>query len=288
MTDLLPPNATEASRIRYELARELAERCPPELGREIAVTGSVARGLADNDSDIELNFWVETLPSPEKRAEWLRSIGATGVVLDPEPERDGSIWAMGRYRGVWLEPGWQTIETLETILDGILTGQVIDHPRLILAEIVAHAVAVRTGGLLARWQERLAHYPDIVQERLIAAAARRWTPAPFRWALVRRGERLALAERLVWDVHNILRILFALNRQWEPDWKWARQMSKQLAIKPERLAERIDEIFSTPDAERSVEACHRLVLDTLALVPPPHDVSATVAAVQESLRARAP
>lgn len=274
--------------MRHELADEVAQLCPVELGQEIAITGSVARGVADDDSDIELNFWVETLPSDEQRADWLRSVGATDVVIEPEAEGDGSIWAMCRYRGVWLEPGWQTLETLDRLLNQILEGRITDHARLILAEVVAHSVPVRTGGLLGRWQERLAHYPDIVQERLIAAAALRWRPAPFRWALARRGERLALAQRLVWDVHNVLRVLFALNRQWEPDWKWTRQMSEPLAIKPERLSERIDEILSTPDAGRSVEACHRLVLDTLALVPPPHDVSTTVAAVEESLRTRRP
>lgn len=284
----LPPNATEASRARLELALELAERCPIELGREIAVTGSVARGVADDDSDIELNFWVESLPPAEERSAWLRDLGATHFAFDPEPERDGSIWAMCRYRGVWLEPGWQPIETVETLLGQIVAGEITDHALLILAEVVAHAVPVRTNSLLARWQERLASYPDVVQQYLIEAAARRWTPAPFRWALVRRGERLALAERLVHDVHGVLRIVFALNREWEPVWKWARQMSEPLPIKPERLAERIDEIFSTLGAAHAVETCHRLVLDTLALVPPPHDVSAAVAAVEESLRTRRP
>ncbi len=64
-----------------------------------------------------------------------------------------------------------------------------------------------------------------------------------RFALIRRNEILGLHERLVRDVHNVLRILFAINRQWEPDWKWARAATGELSIKPDRLAERINAIF---------------------------------------------
>jgi predicted nucleotidyltransferase len=37
--------------------RRLAESCPAEIGDEIAVTGSVALGLAEKRSDIELKLW---------------------------------------------------------------------------------------------------------------------------------------------------------------------------------------------------------------------------------------
>ena len=39
MTGVLPPGATEASVLRYNLAQELAQLCPSALGEEIALTG---------------------------------------------------------------------------------------------------------------------------------------------------------------------------------------------------------------------------------------------------------
>jgi predicted nucleotidyltransferase len=57
----LPPDATLHSHALFPLAREMTDACPPELGSEIALAGSVARGWADEHSDIELNFWLETL-----------------------------------------------------------------------------------------------------------------------------------------------------------------------------------------------------------------------------------
>ena len=43
----IPTNATEESRRLLAVARELMSRCPAQLGQEIAVTGSVARGLVE-------------------------------------------------------------------------------------------------------------------------------------------------------------------------------------------------------------------------------------------------
>jgi hypothetical protein len=65
------------------------------------------------------------------------------------------------------------------------------------------------------------------------------------------------------DLQNVLRIVFALNRVWEPSWKRLPQLVAPLAIKPERLAERIDEAV----AETSLWKTRELVLDTLVLAP---------------------
>jgi hypothetical protein len=71
--------STEASRHRLALAQALTDTCPPKLGEEIAITGSVARGIADRYSDIEINCWVRALPEPEAWREWLRAAGATHI-----------------------------------------------------------------------------------------------------------------------------------------------------------------------------------------------------------------
>ncbi len=42
------------------------------------------------------------------------------------------------------------------------------------AEALANGVALRTSGLLARWQERLADYPDALVEERVEEAAERW------------------------------------------------------------------------------------------------------------------
>jgi hypothetical protein len=65
--------------------------------------------------------------------------------------------------------------------------------------------------------------------------------------IVRPGERLALVERLADDASRVVRIVFAMNRVWQPTLKRLADRSAPLARKPERLAERIAEALTEPD-----------------------------------------
>src|SRR5947209_20465529 len=109
----LPRDGTEASRARYDLARELAGSCPAHLGEEIALTGSVSRCIADERSDVELNLWSHELPQPDEWRRWLEEAGATDISPEAVPNGlDGSIWVTCRYRDIWIEVGWGTIAPL--------------------------------------------------------------------------------------------------------------------------------------------------------------------------------
>jgi len=272
---------------RLELARELTRFCPPELGRIVALTGSASRGVADEDSDAELNFWVDEEPDGATLLDWLRRVGATAVILDDEPLADGSLWATSLYKGVWFETGWQRIDAMDAIVRRLSSGEVIDHGQLAHAPMILHAAGLRDSGDLEDWRDALRDYPETLQARLISSAIAPWAlpnVIAARWALARRGERVALAERLVWDAHTVLRVLCALNHQWEPDWKWLTLTVAALEMKPDRLAERIDEIFTPPQAEHSVVRCLELIRDTLVLVPPRYDIERARRTIERARR----
>ena len=268
----LPPGATAASRQRIGVAHRLARACPTALGEEIAVTGSVALGVADDDSDLELNLWTEALPSVAARGDWIERVGGTEAQIAPEPWSDGSLNATFRYGDVWVEAGWMTRDALDETLRAILAAEVLGHARLQLAWVVERAVPVRTAGALAAWQGRLTAYPEALVERLIETNTRVFQlPHAMRgrWTYCRRVQPLALTERLTWETYNVLRVLFALNRRWEPDFKWLRLVTGDLATAPERLAERIEEVFTAPVLEQRVRTSLALIRDTLALIPAP-------------------
>jgi hypothetical protein len=243
--------------------------------------------VADQYSDIELSVWENILPSSTARERWLCDIGATDIMLDPNPIPEQSTWAMFRFRGVWVEAAWYTPEFHEAQLGAVRRGELIDHDLFRLAWTIVQAKALRSEGLLATWQQNLADYPDQVQQQLIADAAGAWSfPNHLlaRWAEVDRGHRHTVVEELVRDLNRVFRIIFAINRQWEPDWKWIEPASSTLTIKPGRLIERIDEILSTSHLARANAGCLELILETLALVPPPHDVTRPAWIIANSLR----
>jgi hypothetical protein len=272
---------------RYDVARDLAALVPLELGREVALTGSVARGVADDDSDIEFVAWVDTMPSAEERVGWLEHIGASEIG-EPHTSSDGTVWEWSRFRGLWLETGWQPIARHEENLRAMMEAKVTDHRVLQTASAVVHALPLRTNGALARWQAELSYYPEALAPLLIADASRRWRHALAYWSLERRGDRVAATERLLADVHSILRIVFAVNRVWEPGWKWARWTTRDLVLKPARLMDRIDEVLTCTELESSLQSCAELAAETLSLVPPEIDVTDARAAVARSLRERSP
>lgn len=77
----LPVCATQASHVRYAIAQTLAAKAPPSFGQECALTGSTSRGIADEYSDIEMMFYVETFPSYDERERWLQTVGARDIVF---------------------------------------------------------------------------------------------------------------------------------------------------------------------------------------------------------------
>jgi Domain of unknown function (DUF4037) len=282
----LPSQATQASHVRYHLAQTLAENCPLKLGQEIIISGSVSKGLADQYSDIEQVFYVQELPDIHERDTWLRQLGATDIIHDDAPIADGSVWSTFRFKDCWIEAGWQTIQAHEELLHQILTGQVLDHARLILADMTVHAISLRSQGLLTQWQEELAAYPPALAHILISEATEYWRFPHLltaRRATIHRNDPLKLTEFLVSDLHRLLRILFAFNQRWEPEWKWIGDITNSLEVKPEHLIESITRIFSEKSPAERLSVCFQLIYDTLILLPPQYDINQTLNAVRTSL-----
>ena len=72
---------------------------------------------------------------------------------------------------------------------------------------------------------------------------------------------------MVDDASRVVRIVFAVNRVWQPTLKRLADRAADLAIKPDRLAERIAEALTEPDPRRALLLMTELQADTAALAP---------------------
>jgi hypothetical protein len=195
--------------------------------------------------------------------EHARSIGLEGLdtwgVQGTEVSR-----VFGYYEGVPVETIWWPHAFAEATVAALVDGR-----RSPSADALANGVALRTVGLLQAWQERLRAYPEELAAARIEEAALTWGgfhPTGFL-TLARPGERLALVGQLLDDAERVLRIVYALNRVWEPTSKRLAARVEALPVKPERLAERIDAALTEPDSLRAMLVLSELQLDTLALAP---------------------
>jgi hypothetical protein len=66
---------------------------------------------------------------------------------------------------------------------------------------------------------------------------------------------------------RVLRIVYAMNRVWEPTTKRLAARLEALPVKPERLAERIEEAFTEPSLVRAALVMKELQLETAELAP---------------------
>lgn len=244
------------------LAERIAEALPP-LVEEVVLTGSVSRGVADDVSDIEL--LVVTTERLELAACFEHARGAGLEGLDTwGPQGGETSRVFGYLEGVPIELIWWSREFAGTAVEAVLAGEPSGS-----GDALANGVALRTVGLLEDWQDRLREYPDALAAARIEDAALTWggyAPAGML-TIVRPGERLSLVERLLDDVLRVLRIVYALNRVWEPTTKRLASRVEALPLKPERLAERVEQVLTEPDSLRAALVLSELQADTLALAP---------------------
>ena len=246
-----------------DLAQRVADALPLEVAEEVVLTGSVSRGVADELSDIEL---LIVTPEPVELAACFEHARAAGLEeLDTWGAQGTPTQRVSGFReGVPLELIWWSREFAESSIDAILLGGTSSA-----ADAIANGIALRTSGSLSRWQARLSDYPDELAAARIEEAALTWggfAPAGLL-TLARPGEQLARIERMLDDASRVLRIVYALNRVWQPTHKRLAARAASLAVKPVRLAERIEEAFSESDPRRALLVMTELQSETAALAP---------------------
>lgn len=253
--------ATARSDHLRALAQRVADALPAEVVEEVVLTGSVSRGAADEVSDVEMLVVTRELLELEQCFRLAHGAGVRG--LDTWGARAGPARRVSGYReGVPLELVWWPRDYAQAHVDVLHAGEAPST-----ADALMYGVPLRTTGSLAAWQERLSHYPPELAAARIEEAVVRWcgcAPAGLL-TILRPGDRLALTEWLVDAATRVLTIVFALNRVWQPTTKRLAARIAPLAVKPDRLAERIDEALTDSDPRRALLVMTELQLDTVLL-----------------------
>jgi predicted nucleotidyltransferase len=258
------------------LAQRVADAFPPEV-IEVVLTGSVSRGVADEASDIEMLAVTEEPLTLEQAFELARGAGLEECDSWGDPTTP-TRRVFGYLDGQPVETVWWSRALAD---ESYAVGG--------SAEALVNGVGLRTGGLLARWQEQLADYPDELAAERIEQAAERWGGfAPEGLLTLARPDcSLARSEWLVESAQRVLAIVFALNREHQPTAKRLGERVEPLKIKPERLAERMDAAFAEQDPRVALGLMTELQLDTVLLAPSGPNVDRArgwLAAALEALR----
>jgi len=241
------------------VAQRVADSLPVDEVVEVAVTGSVSRGVADEVSDIELLVVSREQLSLEACFSLVGAAGLTGLDTWGDPTTP-SRRVSGSLDAVEIETIWWHRAFAE---------EQVAAPTQATGDAIVHARPLRTRGLLAEWQQRLAVVPDDVALARIEDAAQRWggyTPAGLL-TVARPNDTLTRVEWMVDAANRVLAIVYAINRVWQPTTKRLAARVESLAVKPDRLAARIEAAFTEPDPRRELRILTEVQLDAVRLAP---------------------
>jgi hypothetical protein len=256
----------EASRWRLDMAQGFALAYDSPQVRAVLLAGSVARGIADRYSDVEMTVFWDGAPPDEARRQAVERGG--GVLINfYDYDAENGEWSDDiNLRGVEFQVSHRTIETTETWLADVVERADTSLVKQDLISIIQYALPLKGADLIETWQARVAQYPDALQAAMVKEHLwfkSRWN----RRKLVERDETLLLYEDFVAAEKAILLALMALNRVYLPHlgFKWMDLLCADLRIAPTNLAARLRGVFQEPLPE-AVAILDDLITETFDLL----------------------
>ncbi|MFI5692350.1 hypothetical protein ACIA58_10965 [Kribbella sp. NPDC051586] len=267
---------TEAARWRRVMVRPVLESFARADGVDaVMMSGSSARGDADQWSDVEVGVFWQRPPSERERLAAAELAGAVDVRLvsdveAPPPWYDHLYLREARPNGLMIEVAHMLTTDVESALDGVLVSGRPDDAGMVLIKGILDGrdpIGPRAE-LVAEWKERAAAYP---RDLAIAVVQHNGNIEKF-WRLrmlVDRDNPFLLAREFVRIAGQLLIVLHALNGQYcgaHPlSFKRLDTIERDLSLAPPSLASRLRAVFTEPATE-GAQVLRDLVEETFDLV----------------------
>ena len=260
---------TPESEILTSLARAVALAHQPLPGAVAAmVTGSVAKGLADGVSDIDMAVYYEgPLPDAAALGEICDRLG--GLARRPlggPRQEDGFIEAFD-LAGVEVQLIHSTVAGWEATMDELLIRHAVSTPLAKALEGIGVCRAFYGEALIESWRARASRFPPELGRAMVVEHLKffpAWGVVP---QFVTRDATLWYHQVLVESCQNLLGVLSGLNRVYYTPFQFKRmgRFLSQLRLQPADLGGRIEALFTSPPAE-ALLSLESLVAETLDLV----------------------
>lgn len=261
-----PGSRTRETEVRLAIARRAAVpwAADPRV-RSVLLTGSVARGIADDHSDVDTIVFWDTPPDDAEMRTMIAAAQATGGDFHLGTAEEG--FALYHFvDGIRCDFGHGSVADHERQMTAVLEHADTDLEHHLLASGFLIGVPLHGDAWIAGWMERLRRFP----EALVTAMLERHLRFMPRWALERmgaeRGDVLFLSECHLQTIERLTGVLCGLNRLYHPGkLKGLASTVDAMTIRPPDFLARCERLLSLPPHE-GVALAVALIEETFALV----------------------
>ena len=247
---------------RLEIARRAALAYQAnDAVAAVLIAGSVARGLADDASDIELDVYWTRPPTGSEREAAIEGAGWARVYA----EEDEHEWADGlMVDGVKIDVSGFVTATIDDYLDRAAHGDTEAELQVRITALL-HGVALHGEPVIEAWRCRCTPYPEPLARAMVEHGLDLRSQERLEM-LAARDDVVLLHRDLVDGVQGVLDALFGANRVYAPHpfHKWLEWEATLLAHRPDDLVARIRSLLVAPPREAAA-TLGSLVHDTFDL-----------------------
>jgi hypothetical protein len=229
----------------------------------VLLAGSVARGIADRFSDIEIDIFWHAPPSDQDLLAPIER-GGWEIVYRHVDENE---WADGfLIEGIKVDTSQFLVSTIDRWLDDAIVRADVEPEYQVRITAIQHGRPLHGAELIERWRDRTAAYPEALAHAMVAGYSS-FRPRYLLEMLAARGDVLMLHQDLVAAEQQILSILMGVNRVYAPHpyHKWLDWEIAQLPLAPPGLNRRLREILRA-EPRAAVDQLSGLIEETFELI----------------------
>lgn len=249
---------------RMELAKRICEKIRSVEGtkgiRAIIVGGSVARGYADEYSDIEIPIFWEELPNENLRKLIIKELNAEFFYPYNHEAREDNIIINDFRIDLWHI----TLEQEEEVIKSVIKDFEIDFGSSNAIDTIRTCIPMFGEEIISSWKAKAKEYPRQIAINNISKALQSIDGRQAELYLQRENSTL-LFEHIANLQKSIFIILLALNKEYFPTFKWMYKSLQSFKIKPDNVEQRFRDVFKYPIKE-AFENILTIMFDTLDMI----------------------
>lgn len=260
---------TPASQELFTLSQRVAAPYTAlAAARAAMVTGSVAKGISDYFSDVDMSiFYEDWLPDEDTLTAIRSELGGSERKWMSGSREEGGFAEAFDLDGVEVQVIHTTIASWEATMAELQVNLKVETPLAKALEGILICRPLSGDEYIERWRAQAADFPDVLAEAMVKHYMKFFPAWGLAGYLEGRDAAVWSYQILVEAAQNLVGIVAALNRVYFTPFQFKRmsRFTGQFSVAPERFDERLGALFQAPvrDAFLILE---KLVEETLDLV----------------------